>query len=270
MATEAVGAEALNMASTKQKPAAIWYPRYPGDYGRKTAHLSLAEHGAYALLMDHAYSNGGSLPASAVQLHRICRAFASDEQDACMSVVQQFFTLVGDEWRHVRIDEELARRGEISEKRSAAAKSRYANGNANAEQKQVQLHTQSQSQSHNNPLPPLRGGEFDIFWNAYPHRNGQKKNRKGAEAKFVAAVKRGVDVATIMAGVEAMKHLPDVKRGFARDPVTWINQAGWEDVAPSPQEYGKMPFPELDEIRTLPDGHKYRWGGAVDGWMRQR
>ena len=33
----------------------FWYPHYPGDYGRDTGHLSLIEHGAYRLLLDHCY-----------------------------------------------------------------------------------------------------------------------------------------------------------------------------------------------------------------------
>ena len=111
----------------------IWYPRYPGDYGRKTAHLSLAEHGAYALLMDYAYSNGGKIPASAVQVHRICRAFASDEQEACMAVLQEFFELREDGWHNARVEEEMLRRGEISEKRAKAAQKRHANAGANGD-----------------------------------------------------------------------------------------------------------------------------------------
>lgn len=70
---------------------------------------------------------------------------------------------------------------------------------------------------------------FAKFWDAYPHRNGQKKNRKGAEAKFIKVVKSGVPAEQIMAGVKAMMSDPDVKRGYARDVVTWLNQEGWAD-----------------------------------------
>lgn len=30
-----------------------------------------------------------------------------------------------------------------------------------------------------------------------------------------------------------MAQFPDVKRGFARDPATWLNQEGWADEAPA-------------------------------------
>lgn len=81
------------------------------------------------------------------------------------------------------------------------------------------------------PLPP-KGGDgqgFTQFWDAYPHRAGAKRNRKGAEAKWRAALRRGVTADTIMAGVERMKADPAVARGYARDPATWLNQEGWAD-----------------------------------------
>lgn len=109
-----------------------WYPRYPADYGKKTRHLSMMEHGAYALLMDYCYSTGNPIPANAVQVHRICMAFASDEQDACMRVLHEFFTEQPDGWHNDRIDEELEKRNDISDKRSKAAQKRYEKKPANA------------------------------------------------------------------------------------------------------------------------------------------
>ena len=82
----------------------------------------------------------------------------------------------------------------------------------------------------NTPLTPQGGPDgFQAFWDAYPHRNGQKKNRKGAEAKFAKAIKSGVSAEQIMAGVRAMMADPDVQRGYARDAATWLNQEGWKD-----------------------------------------
>lgn len=106
--------------------ALSWYPFYPGDYSRDTAHLSIIEHGAYRLLLDHYYSSGGPLPANAQQLHRICRAFADAEQAAIATVLSQFFTLEDDGYHHHRADTEIAKGAAISEKRAQAARSRGA------------------------------------------------------------------------------------------------------------------------------------------------
>ncbi len=126
----------------------IWYPRYVGDYQRKTSHLSLIEHGAYSILLDHYYSTGKPLPANVEHLHRICRAFADDERDAVASVLSQFFALQPDGYHNSKADEELIRRSEISKKRQLAAVGKTSNCSANAQHLPVQMPTQSQSQSH--------------------------------------------------------------------------------------------------------------------------
>ncbi len=70
--------------------------------------------------------------------------------------------------------------------------------------------------------------DFAAFWNAYPHRDG-KRGRAVAEAKFAAAVKRGIPPQTIIDGAKRAHSDPRVKAGYARDPTTWLNQAGWDD-----------------------------------------
>lgn len=85
-----------------------FYKRYMGDYGRDTAHLSLAEHGAYALLLDHYYSTESALPAELLALYRLCRAFDKLEQRAVQSVADKFFPVGDDGLRHnERADKEI-------------------------------------------------------------------------------------------------------------------------------------------------------------------
>lgn len=72
----------------------IFYKHFIGDYQRKTAHLTLAEHGAYRLMMDHAYANDGSLPADRKALYRLLRADTALEKKAVDTVVEQFWTKV--------------------------------------------------------------------------------------------------------------------------------------------------------------------------------
>jgi uncharacterized protein YdaU (DUF1376 family) len=128
-----------------------WYAHYPGDYGRDTAHLSLAQHGAYRLLLDHYYSTAAPLPSDISALHRICRAFDQAERDAVDFVLKEFFELRTDGFHNARADVELARQSEIRERLSNSgrrgAKMRWgghskANGPAIAK---PQSHPQSQS-----------------------------------------------------------------------------------------------------------------------------
>lgn len=95
-----------------------WYPRYPGDYGRDTGHLTLAQHGAYTLLLDHYYTRGKALPGDLQALCRLLRATSREEARAVASVLQEFFTLQGDGYHQARSDRELERMQKISTVRS--------------------------------------------------------------------------------------------------------------------------------------------------------
>lgn len=83
-----------------------YYNRYPGDYARKTQDLSLVEHGAYTLLLDHLYGTQQVLPKNPVGLFRVTRAFTQEEQDAVLSVIKRFFVEVEDGYTNQRFEEE--------------------------------------------------------------------------------------------------------------------------------------------------------------------
>lgn len=101
----------------------FWYPRHFKDYAAKTAHLSLAEHGAYALLLDHYYQTNGKLIANAMAIARVCRCQTDDERNAVESVLVQFFTLDDSGmYRNDRADKELGKTTNLSAARSVAGK----------------------------------------------------------------------------------------------------------------------------------------------------
>lgn len=77
-----------------------FYKRYPGDYRKKTARLTLAQHGVYTLLLDEFYLTEQPLPADYEQLFRICTALKRDEQDAVRLVADRFFPIGEDGLRH--------------------------------------------------------------------------------------------------------------------------------------------------------------------------
>jgi len=75
---------------------------------RDTQHLSLAEHGAYSLLLDTYYATEKPLPAEHDALYRICRAMSRTEQAAVSKVAEEFFPISSDGLRHnKRADEEI-------------------------------------------------------------------------------------------------------------------------------------------------------------------
>lgn len=100
-----------------------YYRRFMGDYAKKTAALSLAEHGAYTVLLDEYYSTETPLPAEHEALYRLCRAMTKGEQDAVRSVADRFFPVGSDGLRHnLRADEEIAKaQATIAKQRESGA-----------------------------------------------------------------------------------------------------------------------------------------------------
>lgn len=87
-----------------------YWERYGGDYSRDTAHLSLAEHGAYSLLLDAYYAMEKPFGADYGPLYRLCRAMSKPEQAAVRAVADEFFPITEDGLRHQqRADREIAK-----------------------------------------------------------------------------------------------------------------------------------------------------------------
>jgi uncharacterized protein YdaU (DUF1376 family) len=141
-----------------------WYAWNAGSYAKKTATLSMLEHGAYRLLLDHYYNVGPGMIANATGLLRVCRAFATDEQAAVQSILDQFFELRDGVYYNHRADEELEKRSKLRKTRAeAGAKggaSTRAIARAKAKASEGQLPTQSQSQLH--PSLPRKGGKEGV------------------------------------------------------------------------------------------------------------
>lgn len=169
------------------KSVAHWYARYVGDYRKKTATLSLAEHGAYALLLDEYFING-PLDANASRLHRICMAFEADEQASVQAVLEKFFVLRDGKYHNPRADEELLKREEIKEKRASAARSRWdANAYANAPT------STSTSTVKDNPPNPLKGESAVASRKREPKKKGRGNRYPDAFNSLVSAYVRRPD-----------------------------------------------------------------------------
>ena len=86
--------------------------------------------------------------------------------------------------------------------------------------------------------PPPKGDDvrakhpwmFDEFWASYPKR----VERKGAEKKFWAAVKSGVDPGRIVEAAQRYAESEQVRRGYAKNPTTWLNNGCWDDEQQQP------------------------------------
>lgn len=84
-----------------------YYRHYIGDYLRDTADLSLAEHGAYCLLLNYYYADERPLPGEHRTIYRRLRAMGRDEQAAIDAVLSRFFHRTDDGYHQKRVDYEI-------------------------------------------------------------------------------------------------------------------------------------------------------------------
>ena len=235
----------------------IWHKRYSGDYQRDTGHLSLCEHGAYAVLLDAFYST--EKPILVDGAYRVARAFEKHERAAVDSVLQQFWKRTPDGWVNRRALAEIAKANAKSESARSAAQSRYerdANAPANAERTQSertcvdpanaeqrarvsdvrrQTSVPDPDQSKIKPIDrqrvdrrPAADTEFDAFWSAYPRKIG-----KGAARKAWARAADRPHVAAMIANIRAHVDSDQWQREggqFVPHPATWLNQKRWADT----------------------------------------
>ena len=122
-------------------------PFYSGDYYRDTRHLSMLQHGAYRLLLDHCWDQKGPLPLDVERCYRICGAVSKEEQGAVASIIGEFFVRMEDGHYNRRMQREIERADALSNVRSMAGKMGY-------QAKAKHLPSKSQASAKQEPLPP--------------------------------------------------------------------------------------------------------------------
>jgi len=103
-----------------------FYKHYLGDYARDTQSLSLMEHGAYRVLLDHCYATEKPLPTGA-ELYRVAKAMNAAERKAVDRIAERFFP----DGHNARCDKELA--------------NAHAYADAQAKRSHMRWHKQAQS-----------------------------------------------------------------------------------------------------------------------------
>jgi len=151
-----------------------WMPIYWADYLADTGHLSTLQHGAYLLLIAH-YWRHACLPNDEQMLARVTRMSMSDWEEN-RAVLASLFR---ENWKHDRIDAELAKSAEISSKRRDAALHKQSKSKPIAVQKPTQ--SQSQSQKKDSSAAALEN-EFEEFWRITPKRTTQNPKQPAFKA----------------------------------------------------------------------------------------
>lgn len=207
----------------------LWMPLYIGDYLADTGHLTTVQHGAYLLLIMH-YWRKRELPADDKQLAAIAKLPLRIWLD-CKEIIQAFFH---DGWKHKKIEAELAKRIQVSEKRAASgAMGGKSKSQATAKQKPSKSEanasfcssmTQSQSQSQKDSEADASGAVAPRDPRTRLFDDGLKKlallTGKGPDAcrSFVGkCLKQANDDAIIVLGL-----IEDAERNRVANPSAWI------------------------------------------------
>jgi uncharacterized protein YdaU (DUF1376 family) len=130
-------------------------PLYTGDYKRDTERLTLAQHGAYLLLIMY-YWDTGSLPDSDEEMARILRV-SNKQLPSIWLAIAPFFD---ENRRHKRIDAELEKQEIISTKRQISGRiGGLRRGNKSSMNRIVNAaiakQTANQPQPHTESLPSV-------------------------------------------------------------------------------------------------------------------
>ena len=119
-----------------------YYERHIGDYLKDTVHLSLLEHGVYGRLLDVYYTREAAIPAA--QVERLVGVRSKEDKAALVAVLEEFFALDGDVYRHARCDREIERYQEKQRKASASASARWGKGKSHDKQDANAMRTHSE------------------------------------------------------------------------------------------------------------------------------
>jgi uncharacterized protein YdaU (DUF1376 family) len=214
-------------------------PLYVADYLADTSHLGAAESGAYLHLIMHYWLKGG-LPKDPIQLAKIAR-MSLKQFNRAIPIIAPFFN---PDWTHDRIDQELEKVREISEKRRGAVSQRRDRSNTNVSTNVEQLNTHSHSHTHsdinntNKPTAKLNRtnkvnkaitptAEFIFFWSLYPN-----KVKKVEALRAWDNATKTHEPQTIIDGLNNFIFSDDPK--FIPHPSTWLNQQRWLDEPAKP------------------------------------
>lgn len=130
-----------------------WMPLDIGAYLKDTGHLTVAEHGAYLLLIMRYWEDGG-LPSDERLIARYSH-MSPDQWAESRDILAAFFD---EGWKHGRIDAEIAKAEELIGKRRDAANQRHSKSNAHAEQVQSNSSDTGVPHSHK-PSSTLRSDD---------------------------------------------------------------------------------------------------------------
>lgn len=197
----------------------IWMPLYIADYMLDTAHLSTEEHGAYLLLLLHAWMNKGALPNDDERLRRITR-MEKRAWNISKNEIKSFFYEHQGVLRHRRIDLELQRAQEMVNQRSMAGKASAAKRGAERNHERNGSGSGNETRNENgNDSSNEHGNENSTSVATNVERPKQRKSNQSQsqlQVKTIDVTERVVN--TTVCSVENERTAADASRTLSPKP----------------------------------------------------
>lgn len=238
-----------------------FFKLYMGDYQRDTGALSIAEHGAYFLMLQYHYATEKPLPLGK-DLYRLLRCSSKIDREAVDSVAKQFWQETIGGWTNKRALDEMSKadhqrtvnrevgklggRPKKTEPLTESVPVRPPNDNPNQTPDTRTIKEKSQKLS--SAVADLPG--FIRFWSAWP-----RSERKQGKAKCSALWKRRRledKTDSIVAHVEHMAKSASWIGGFDPMPETYLNGDRWDGADLTAPASGSPDYSAV--FATLEDG----------------
>lgn len=226
-----------------------FFKLFIGDYMRDTGTLTVAEHGAFMLMLMHHYATEKPLPQGR-ELHRLLRAETKTERESIDAVAAKFWRSTPDGLVNDRAAVEMAKanhqrevnrvvgkmggRPKRTETESVSKSVSESVSESEPNRNPNHSHSQTPEEIQHPPTPRKRGRVsefppgFDRFWEAYP-----RKQAKAQAAKAFARLRADERLLEAMlAAVARQSRSEQWQRDggqFIPMAATWLNGRRWED-----------------------------------------
>ena len=132
-----------------------YYTHNIGDYRRRTAHLTLLEHGVYRQLLDQYYLNETPFGLDIAEITRNSCARTAAEKKAVESILSEFFIKTDAGYKHSYCDKTIAIYHEKSAKARKSAEVRWNKGCNKSEESERNanaMRTHSEGNANHKPI----------------------------------------------------------------------------------------------------------------------